>query len=109
MSAKEALSEMAGVAREEPDERFTLNLVRLKKRGQEHHLLLPAKTNTHNVHFCIDTGSCHSVISKRFVAQSQIQPCKLKEIPYLSHSVKIIGKASVLLKLSNGRSSLEIV
>jgi len=70
MSAKEALSEMAGVVGEETDERFTLNLVRLKTWHIDHMLFLPARTNAQDVHFTIDTGSAESVISKNCVAEN---------------------------------------
>lgn len=72
-------------------------------------MFLPARTNAQEVRFVVDTGSDESVISRTFVPPKQIEPCDLKEICYVSHTVKVLGQAPVSLSLSDGRSSLELV
>lgn len=85
MCAKETFSKMADFPREETeDERFTLSLLRLRKRSMEHFVFLPARTNALDIRFTVDTGSDCSLNSKNFVPQKQFQPCKQKEILYIN-------------------------
>lgn len=106
MSAQEASSTMAALPTEE--DRFTMKFVYLERRRMRHLLYLPARTNKQDVHFIVDTGSDESVVSENFVRPKQIRPCALKEICYVGGAIRIIGQASLALRLTNGESSMEI-
>lgn len=67
---------------------------------------MPASVRGERLFFTIDTGSYTTFIEHSFVSPELIEPCALKEMPYLSHTVKIMGRARLTVALGN--SSLEI-
>lgn len=103
---EETWSKAADLPRDEED-RLALDLVWNTNFKERHHFYLPARTHKHHIRFIVDTGSPDSVISLAHVERKQIQPSDTKEIYYISHAIKILGKASVTLFV--GKDQQEIV